>query len=91
VRLSNVMAGIIIIAIICAGCTNKEPQQGEYTCIVVNKERKGSTYILEVTNAERHEYAEISARHWDDVAIGDSVTFNQTGVLTKINNKPVEP
>ena len=88
------MFSIMVIAVLLlgTGCANNDVQQpGEYTCTVVNKETRSSKYILEISSPERHEYIEIAEKHWHGINTGDSVTFDGTGVLVKVNNSLLDP
>jgi len=92
VRMSMFSILVSAILLLNASCTNNvEQQQDGYTCTVVNKEIKSNKYILEISSSDRHEYTEISEKHWHDINIGDSVTFDGMGVLVKVNNTPLDP
>lgn len=96
-KITSLMLILFIGIILCAGCSKSnsgpEPPPAPFdgfTSIVVNKEIKSDSYLLEISSQDRHEYVEVALEHWDEIVIGDSVSFNLQYELVRINNREVE-
>jgi uncharacterized protein YacL (UPF0231 family) len=75
--------------LLSVGCArDNEEQLMGFT--VLNKEMKGDSYIIEVSNQERHEYIELSKNNWNRINIGDTVSLDPNNVLVRINNTPID-
>lgn len=88
------LIAIIFLVIVCmTGCTNDREDQPipvDHSATVLNKEQKSGQYVFEISSGDRHEYVEVSKRHWDQVEIHDTVSFDRDNELVMINNSPVE-
>jgi hypothetical protein len=80
----------ILILLLSVGCASSNNQDQLVAYTVLNKEIKSEKYLLEVSNQDSHEYIEIAMGSWNQINIGDTVSFDSNQELVRINNKPVE-